>query len=151
MNFKKLQKYVRHIIQEISHNGTRAAGVVVLKVIDDEPKVLVLRTSKNYDLPKGRIKQGEDPFECAIRETQEETGISDLDFFAGKKSIIISLCQMYCAKTNSDVTIHKNPNTNKQEHIGYEWMLPETAIRVLPNYLSKAVKWAMEHIQNADK
>ena len=36
---------------------------------------LLLVRGDGFDLPKGRIKRGEDELQCALRELEEETGI----------------------------------------------------------------------------
>ena len=43
-------------------------------------EVLLLRAYRNWDLPKGLVEPGEQPFAAACREVEEETGITDLDF-----------------------------------------------------------------------
>ena len=52
-----------------------AAGGVVL---DDEGHVLWIQRNGKWDLPKGKLESGERLEEAAIREVEEETGISDL-------------------------------------------------------------------------
>lgn len=53
-----------------------AAGCVVLRAGEAEPEVLVIWTKQYADptLPKGHVKPGESLLECALRETEEETG-----------------------------------------------------------------------------
>ena len=133
-------------VKENSHSNARAAGIVIFKDFDNIKKVLVLHSNKGPDLPKGRIQKNEQPFNCAIRETLEETGINDLSFVMGKRSIIIDKCQMYCATTNKEPILSKNPGTGKLEHYSYEWCEPHAAAQKLPSYLAKAVKWAINHI-----
>lgn len=57
----------------------RSAGGVVVRVIEDRPHVLLIRDPyKKWGLPKGHIEEGEKDAEAALREVQEETGLSDL-------------------------------------------------------------------------
>jgi 8-oxo-dGTP pyrophosphatase MutT (NUDIX family) len=53
-----------------------AAGGVVL---NNKNEVLFIYRLKKWDLPKGKIEIGENPETAAIREVEEETGISDLN------------------------------------------------------------------------
>ncbi|HSG07097.1 MAG TPA: NUDIX hydrolase [Longimicrobiales bacterium] len=57
----------------------RSAGGVVVRLIDGEPRVLVIRDPyQNWGLPKGHLEEGEGSGEAAAREVTEETGLSDL-------------------------------------------------------------------------
>jgi ADP-ribose pyrophosphatase YjhB (NUDIX family) len=53
----------------------QAAGGLVYT--DDHHILLIFRKGK-WDLPKGKLDEGESLEECAVREVQEETGISSL-------------------------------------------------------------------------
>lgn len=54
----------------------QAAGGLVL---DEEGRVLMMFRRNKWDLPKGKVEEGEDTKIAAIREVQEETGIETLD------------------------------------------------------------------------
>ncbi|HEV8441500.1 MAG TPA: NUDIX domain-containing protein [Methylomirabilota bacterium] len=48
-------------------------------ITDDEGRVLLVRHTygrKNWELPGGAVEQGESPMDGAVREIQEETGLS---------------------------------------------------------------------------
>lgn len=53
-----------------------------LFIIDSEGKILIcepyggIKTSHGYTVPKGKIEKGETTLEAAIRETEEECGLS---------------------------------------------------------------------------
>lgn len=58
----------------------RAAGVVVVQVIDGLPRFLLLqRRSGSWDLCQGRLESGEDEQSAALRELREETSIDAVD------------------------------------------------------------------------
>lgn len=75
------KKKVRVKIQRIS-----AAGGVVYRIpaVNDDPEVLLIYRNGVWDIPKGKLEQGESIPMCAAREVAEETGsvlpliISDL-------------------------------------------------------------------------
>jgi len=52
----------------------KACGVLLYK---DSPArmVLLMRHPDRWDIPKGHVEEGEDEVTCALRETEEETGI----------------------------------------------------------------------------
>lgn len=49
------------------------------KVYNEENKILFIYRNGFWDLPKGKIEKGESIEECAIREVEEETGITGLE------------------------------------------------------------------------
>jgi ADP-ribose pyrophosphatase YjhB (NUDIX family) len=51
-----------------------AAGGLVM---NDKSKVLLIYKNEHWDLPKGHLKQNESPEIGAVREVEEESGISD--------------------------------------------------------------------------
>ncbi len=57
-----------------------AAGGVVR---NDKERVLMIHRNGRWDLPKGHWEEGESIEECAIREVEEETGVSGITL--GKK------------------------------------------------------------------
>jgi len=67
-------------MSEFSHS----AGDVVLNM---RGEVLVIsQRDKSWSLPKGKIKQGENPRTAAVREIAEESGVTDLTFIRILKS-----------------------------------------------------------------
>ena len=57
----------------------RSAGGVVLRAIDGVVHALVIKDPyKNWGLPKGHLEDGEGSGEAAMREVEEETGLSDV-------------------------------------------------------------------------
>lgn len=68
-----------------SYTLIEAAGGIVY---NNEGKLLMIFRNGKWDLPKGKIEKGEDIRACAIREVEEECGISGLE-------IISSLEQTY--------------------------------------------------------
>ena len=56
------------------HELAAAGGVVT----DDDGHVLWIQRNGKWDLPKGKLEPGERLEEAAVREVEEETGITDL-------------------------------------------------------------------------
>jgi len=58
-----------------------SSGAVVVKKQGNQMYVLCIRDMNgNLTFPKGKIEKGEDPKDTAIRETDEETGMTGLTF-----------------------------------------------------------------------
>jgi len=61
-----------HVIQ------LRAAGGVLYKPNSSPLKVLLIKRNGFWDIPKGKLEEGETIEECAVREVEEEVGAEDL-------------------------------------------------------------------------
>lgn len=59
------------------HKSFSAGGVIFNKRCQT---VLVNQHTNCWSFPKGKINKGEQPFNAALREIEEETGISSLEF-----------------------------------------------------------------------
>ena len=132
------------------------AGIIVMSFDGSIPKILGLvgdefhRQKHNaiYDLPKGSLDQGESMWDCAVRETFEETGIQleAPDVVIGPFSD--SWLSMWLAEVPWGTSIHigKNPVTGKLEHDGFEWLTREQAEKDCYPYLRTFVSWAFDNI-----
>ena len=62
----------------------RSAGIVLFREDNTKKMFLLLHyPSGHWDFIKGRIEKNEQLKEAAIREAQEETGITDIEFIDG--------------------------------------------------------------------
>jgi bis(5'-nucleosidyl)-tetraphosphatase len=57
-------------------NRVRAAGILLMLGPENAREFLLMRHHRRWDLPKGHCEAGESFREAALRETEEETGIS---------------------------------------------------------------------------
>ncbi len=134
----------------------RAAGVVIYKMTESGPKILCLEAlprlkdkHRIYDIPKGKIDPGEDPFECAKRECFEETGIAPDKFIAGPyKSGGI---WVWLSRNDQHPVLGVNPETLMKEHLGYKYLAPDDAQNYCLGYIRPIIVWARRVIENNDK
>lgn len=56
----------------------RSCGVLIVRG-DPVDSFLLMRHADRWDLPKGHVDAGESDIECALREMEEETGLSPDD------------------------------------------------------------------------
>jgi bis(5'-nucleosidyl)-tetraphosphatase len=129
---------------------TLSAGIVVVRRQDDRWKYLVLRAFRNWDFPKGELEPGETPLEAAIRETREETGITELDFRWGalfKETAPYNretkVARYYLAQTSEDqVVFTLNPQIGSPEHHEYRWLSYAELEKLSPPRLLPVINWA---------
>lgn len=132
-----------------------AAGIIVYRIIDKEPKFLGLialdldqeRCKGIYDIPKGVIEKNEKVLDAAKRECFEECGLSPEiiagPFRSGKITVWLGESSKY-----EEVKIYKNPLTGIIEHQGYVWKSPEYIRKNCLNYLKPHLEWAEKEILN---
>ncbi len=136
-----------------SRVSKRAAGVVIFRAAPTGSKVLLLRAYRNWDLPKGRLEPSETPFEAAIREVREETGLSNLDFCWGDESIETEpyaggkVVRFYVARSDEDeVSLPINPTLGRAEHHEFRWVSPEEALQLTVPRLQRVLRWALDQV-----
>jgi len=112
-----------------------SAGVVIFLEKPEGTHFLLLNyPTGHWDFVKGKIEEGENKHQTAIREAKEETGISDLEFIEGfeKKinynfqfegELIHKDVVFFLAKTKTSIVIVSH------EHLGYTWLDYENALK----------------------
>ena len=116
------------------------AGIVIVKYFDGVPKILGLMDDDAYDLPKGSMEPGENILQTALRETEEESGITLINFAWGLKHIALGGLTLFIATTDEDPIIRPNPVTKKFEHSHAKWLHFDE--QVFKPALQPAVRWA---------
>ena len=118
-------------MSEASLTPVKACGFLLYKD-DPERRVLLMRHVDRWDLPKGHVEPGEDERTCALRETEEETGIAaaqievDPDFCFREvyyprykrfnyqpveKTLVVFLGRV---PADAEISV--------TEHVGFEWL-----------------------------
>jgi bis(5'-nucleosidyl)-tetraphosphatase len=111
-----------------------SSGVVLFRKENDKILFLLLHyPSGHWDFVKGKMEEGETPHETAIRETQEETGITDVKFldnyeewiqynFQYQGELVQKKVVFFLGETKTkDITI-------SHEHLNFTWMDYTTAM-----------------------
>ena len=127
----------------------KSAGIVLFRNDSSENEFLLLNYPQgHWDFVKGKMEKNETPHETAIRETKEETGITNIEFIDGfeesveydfrfKRENIHKKVIFFLAKTDE-----KNIKLS-HEHNDYLWLeyndaLKKTTFENAKNVLSKA-------------
>jgi len=135
----------------------KSAGIVLFRNDSDKNEFLLLNYPQgHWDFVKGKIEQNETSHETALRETKEETGISNIEFVNGfeesveydfrfKKENIHKKVIFFLAKTNE-----KNIKLS-HEHNDYLWLeyndaLKKTTFENAKNVLTKANEFLLSTI-----
>lgn len=126
----------------------RSAGAVIFFEKPEGTHFLLLNyPTGHWDFVKGKIEEGENNRQTVIRETKEETGISDLEFIEGFEEKINYNFQFEGELIHKEVVFFlAKTKTNKvivsHEHLDYTWLDYENALKKITyqnakNILSK--------------
>ena len=128
----------------------KSAGIVLFRNTSNKNEFLLLNYPQgHWDFVKGKVEQGETPHETALRETKEETGISDIEFIDGfeesveydfrfKNEDIHKKVIFFLAKTETLQTVSLSHEHNDYLWLGYNDALKKTTYGNAKNVLSKA-------------
>ena len=132
-----------------------SCGIVPVRFAMGNWQLLVLRSFKNWDFPKGMVEPNEDPLDAAKRETEEETGITDLEFVFGedyKETVPYGnnkVARYYVAETRTDkITLPISKELGRPEHDEWRWVTCDEAEDYLPPRLTHVLAWVRDRIDN---
>ena len=118
-------------------------------------KFLLMRHANRWDLPKGHVDPGEKKKQCALRELEEETGITfgDIkvdDRFKFKEKYIVTYKRDDKVKKRKTLTIYLAELINPvdivlTEHIGYQWIEWKPPHRIQENTIDPLLKQLASH------
>jgi 8-oxo-dGTP pyrophosphatase MutT (NUDIX family) len=136
-----------------------SAGIIVFrKAPDGQNRYLLLDYGKYWDYPKGHLKKHEEEREAALRELEEETGITDIDltddfrheivyfFHPPGRALVRKTVVFFLGEVKSEkVKI-------SDEHVGYEWLGGDEAVQRVKYPTAKEVmKAALAHLDRTGK
>src|SRR3954452_10401772 len=121
----------------IHHDGTRY-------------RLLVLRAYSDWDFPHALVAEGEDALTVALRETQEATGLEDLDVDWGDEQHATlaaedgSVTRYYIAQSKTmDVDLRLAAGAGGEEDFEYRWVASDEAEGLLQPRLGLVLDWAI--------
>lgn len=132
---------------------TLSAGVVIVRRFDDQYRYLLLRAHTYWDFPKGIVEPGEDPLTAAIREVEEETTLTGLDFRWGQPFTETEpygknkIARYYLAESpRGKVFLPVTEELGKPEHEEFRWMEYDAARGLLVPRVLAVLDWAEKTI-----
>ena len=110
-----------------------SAGIILFNENEGRKFLLLNYPSEHWDFVKGKMEKDETPHETALRETKEETGISDVEFIDGfeeeieyyfyaDKQEIHKKVIFFLGKTNTENIVLSH------EHLDYIWLEFDNAL-----------------------
>lgn len=111
-----------------------SAGIVLFRRENERILFLLLHyPSGHWDFVKGKMENEETPHETAIRETKEETGISDVQFIEGFEEWIRYNFQFEGQLVDKKVVFFLGETKTQDiqishEHLNFTWMDYVTAM-----------------------
>ena len=135
----------------------KSAGIVLFRNTSNKNEFLLLNYPQgHWDFVKGKVEEGETPHETALRETKEETGISDIEFiddfeesveydFRFKNEDIHKKVIFFLAKTN-EKKINLSHEHNDFVWLEYDDALKKTTFRNAKNVLSKTNEFLLNTV-----
>lgn len=132
---------------------TLSAGVVVVRFVPSVPQVLLLRAFNHWDFPKGMVEEGEEPFAAAIREVEEETTLTNLNFRWGQEFTETppygrgKIARYYLAEwASGEVGLPISAELGKPEHEEFLWTDFAAAHELLTPRVRQVLMWASHRI-----
>ncbi len=133
--------------------STLSCGVVLARRTDDGWVTLMLRAFHHWDFPKGIRERGEEPMEAAVREVDEETGVTDLSFEWGDRFFETGpysrgkVARYFIATTaQEDVEMGISPETGEPEHHEWRWVTFDEAYDLGSPRVRSIVQWSRQII-----
>jgi 8-oxo-dGTP pyrophosphatase MutT (NUDIX family) len=128
---------------------TLSAGVVVVRAVQSEWQLLLLRAYTHWDFPKGLVEAGEDARVAAIREAREEANLTDLEFKWGDEYIDTGpyrankVARYFLASTRTEpIVLPINPEISRPEHHEGRWASFADARQLVSARLDPVLDWA---------
>lgn len=135
-----------------------SAGVIPVRRVGGDWRLLVLRAYRNWDFPKGLVEPGEEPLDAAEREAAEETGLRDLEFNFGegyRETLPYAsgkVARYYLAETHEErIDLPISHDLGRPEHHEWRWVSFDEAEELLPPRLAIVLQWARETLEGSEE
>jgi bis(5'-nucleosidyl)-tetraphosphatase len=132
-----------------------SAGVVVVRRVGENWRVLLLRAYGYWDCPKGLVDVGESPLVAARREVREETGLENLEFNWGEDFIETEpysrnkVARYYLAEsTGGEVKLPVSAELGRPEHHEFRWLTFAAGREITVPRIAAVLSWAEQRLED---
>lgn len=136
----------------------KAGGGVLYKVKDGRPLLLLIYRNGVWDLPKGKLEEGESISECAVREVAEEVGLKEFPALDGDLSTTIHFYEqgeeqvkkithwyaMSCAKMPETLTPQTEEGITELQWADIKTAREKVGYQNLVDVISRFERWYKE-------
>jgi bis(5'-nucleosidyl)-tetraphosphatase len=139
-------------MKKLSKRMEVSAGIIPVRLINNEYNFLLLRSGNYWDFPKGNVESSEDALDAALREVEEETTITpkELNFKWGKQSKTsdkykkgTKFAVYFIAETDRErIELPISEEIGKPEHDEYRWVTYEKAKKLANKRIKEILSWA---------
>jgi 8-oxo-dGTP pyrophosphatase MutT (NUDIX family) len=114
----------------------KSCGAVIFRRDETNRYLLLHYEGGHWDFVKGHVERNETEKQTVLRETEEETGITDLTFIEGYREPISYFYRRAGKSVKKEVIFYLIETRAQQvhlskEHVGYEWLSYERAMNRL--------------------
>jgi len=128
-----------------------SAGVVILRQIDGDWHYLLLRAYQYWDFPKGLVEDGESAFDAALREVEEESTLTGLEFHWGYEFFQTApygrfrkIARYYIAESVSgEVDLPISEALGRPEHEEFRWVEFDDAYAMVAPRVKQVLDWSV--------
>jgi bis(5'-nucleosidyl)-tetraphosphatase len=132
-----------------------SAGVVVVRRVGENWRVLLLRAYGYWDCPKGLVDVGESPLVAARREVRQETGLENLEFNWGEDFIETEpysrnkVARYYLAEsTGGEVKLPVSAELGRPEHHEFRWLTFAAGREITVPRIAAVLSWAEQRLED---
>ncbi|MCB9358716.1 NUDIX domain-containing protein [Candidatus Woesearchaeota archaeon] len=133
---------------------TPRPGIAVKALVVSTGKILIVKRRPDdvqkpgvWEIPGGRLSEGENPFMGLQREVKEETGLEievknplDVDYFVRADNQTITMLIFLCSAKNDNVIL-------SEEHTDYKWCNIDEVKDHLVEFFHKSVDNYIDHFK----
>lgn len=133
-----------------------SCGIIPFIIKDGKPQYLMLKSYNYWDFPKGKQEEGERDIDTALRETEEEAGLTEFKFIVskyvetkpyrgsgGKKVGRYFIGEVLDPDA---VEIKPNPESGKIEHEEYRWFDYMEGMKIAVPRIQEVLSWGHKNV-----